>query len=77
MGCLQTICPSGGLQNCSNLSVTGAGSAVDNLYRQSQIRLPFLMMEMELFLIKHQIIVRLLEAEREIPHVLDYISDMQ
>lgn len=31
---VQTICPSGGLGNCSNLSVTGAGSAVDNLYRQ-------------------------------------------
>ena len=31
---VQTICPLGGLGNCSNLSVTGAGSAVDNLYRQ-------------------------------------------
>ena len=31
---IQTICPSGGLGNCSSLSVTGAGTAVDNLYRQ-------------------------------------------
>ena len=31
---IQTICPAGGLGNCSSLSVTGAGTAVDNLYRQ-------------------------------------------
>ena len=31
---VQTICPLGGLGNCSNLSVTGVRSAVDNLYRQ-------------------------------------------
>ena len=31
---VQTICPLGGLGNCSSLSVTGVGSAVDNLYRQ-------------------------------------------
>ena len=31
---IQTICPSGGLGNCISLSVTGAGTAVDNLYRQ-------------------------------------------
>jgi hypothetical protein len=31
---VQTICPSGGLGNCASLSVTGAGTAVDNLYRQ-------------------------------------------
>ena len=31
---VQTICPSGGPGNCWNMSVTGAGSAVDNLYRQ-------------------------------------------
>ena len=31
---VQTICPSGGLGNCTSLSVTGAGTAVDNLYRQ-------------------------------------------
>ena len=31
---VQTICPSGGLGNCSSLSVTGAGNAVDSLYRQ-------------------------------------------
>tara|TARA_B100001559_G_scaffold320518_1_gene332962 strand:+ start:369 stop:1175 length:807 start_codon:yes stop_codon:yes gene_type:complete len=31
---VQTICPSGALGNCTSLSVTGAGTAVDNLYRQ-------------------------------------------
>ena len=31
---VQTICPSGALGNCASLSVTGAGIAVDNLYRQ-------------------------------------------
>ena len=31
---VQTICSSGGLGNCTSLSVTGAGTAVDNLYRQ-------------------------------------------
>jgi hypothetical protein len=30
----QTICPSGGVGNCSDLSVDGADPAVDNLYRQ-------------------------------------------
>ena len=30
----QTICPNGGVGNCSSLSVDGADPAVDNLYRQ-------------------------------------------
>jgi hypothetical protein len=31
---VQTICPDGGLGNCSELLVTGTTSAVDNLFRQ-------------------------------------------
>jgi hypothetical protein len=31
---VQTICPNGGVGNCSSLVVEGAGAAVDNLYRQ-------------------------------------------
>ena len=71
---MQTICPLGALGNCSGESVTGAGSAVDNLYRQRADMVTFSNDGDGTFSYQTSNYLRLLEADREIPHVRE---DMQ